>query len=178
MMDTHISFSIKLSKIATVILLFFAILSCNQETREIKKIDETKGEVMKSEKPDYFLLHPKLEKSYGYTQAVRIGNIVKIGGVISIDDAGNPMGKDDFLEQMKNCYSNLEKVLKHYGCTFNNVVVENIYTTGMNELHKHASYRQEIYQNHFPTGSWIGIKELGLPEMMIEIEIEAYIPEK
>jgi len=45
----------------------------------------------------------------------------------------------------------------------------------MTELQKSASYRQEIYKNHFPTGSWIGVKELGLPEMMIEIEIEALI---
>jgi 2-iminobutanoate/2-iminopropanoate deaminase len=28
---------------------------------------------------------------------------------------------------MKNCYSDLEKVLKHYGCTFDDVVVENIF---------------------------------------------------
>lgn len=28
------------------------------------------------EKPDYFLLRPELEKAYGYTQAVRVGNIV------------------------------------------------------------------------------------------------------
>src|SRR5690606_37820449 len=112
------------------------------------------------------------------TQAVRIGNLVKVGGVISIDDSGQPLGKDDFLLQMKHCYASLEKVLKNYGCTFDDVVLENLYTTNMNELHKNAAYRHEIYKSHFPTGSWIGVKELGLPEIMIEIELEALIPEK
>ncbi|HUF09760.1 MAG TPA: hypothetical protein VMO47_10590, partial [Rhodothermales bacterium] len=32
-------------------------------------------------------------------------------------------------QQMKNDYADLEKVLSHFGCTFDDVVVENIYTT-------------------------------------------------
>jgi len=162
-------------KATIFLLLSFTLFSCKQET---SKTNETAIETEKSEKPEYFLLRPDLEKMYGYTQAVRVGNIVKIGGVISIDEKGNAIAKDDYLKQMKNCYASLDKVLKHYGCTFDDVVLENIYTTSMAELQKNASYRHEIYKNHFPTGSWIGIKELGLPEMMIEIELEALIPEK
>lgn len=158
-------------KATAFLLLSFALLSCNQEAQ---KPNETE----KSESPEYFLLRPDLEKMYGYTQAVRVGNIVKIGGVISIDDKGNPIAKNDYLQQMKNCYASLEKVLEHYGCTFDDVVLENIYTTSMAELQKNASYRHEIYKNHFPTGSWIGIKELGMPEMMIEIDMEVFIPNK
>ena len=112
---------------------------------------------------------------YGYTQAVRVGNIVKIGGVISIDDKGSPLAKGNYLQQMKYYYSSIEKILKHYNCTFDDVFLENICTTSMVKLQKNASYRHEIYANNFPTGSWIGVKELGLPQMMIEIEIEALI---
>lgn len=104
--------------------------------------------------------------------------MVKIGGVISIDDKGSPIAKDDYLQQMKKCYTSLDKILKHYACTFDDVILENIYTTSMTELQKNASYRHEIYKNHFPTGSWIGIKELGMPEIMIEIQMEVLIPKK
>lgn len=173
-MIRHTKSSMKLSKTAIILLLFCTAFSCRQENKTNDRIEK---EVAKSQKPAYFLLRPELEKMYGYTQAVRIGNLIKIGGVVSIDEKGKPMAKDDFLRQMKNCYGSLEKVLKNYGCTFDDVVVENLYTTRMSELHKYASYRKEIYKNHFPTGSWIGIKELGLPELMIEIEIEALIPE-
>lgn len=168
-MNKHILLSGKLFKATIIVLL---IVSCKQEP---KKNNETTNEVSKSEKAEYFLLHPELEKMYGYTQAVRVGNLVKIGGVISIDDKGSPIANGDYLQQMKNCYASLDKVLKHYGCTFDDVILENIYTTSMTELQKSASYRHEIYKNHFPTGSWIGIKQLGLPEMMIEIEIEALV---
>ncbi len=30
---------------------------------------------------------------------------------------------------MKNAYADLDKVLKHHGCTFDDVVVEDVFTT-------------------------------------------------
>lgn len=172
-MNRHIQLSARLFKATTIIILTFVLFSCKQE---LQKNNTLTTEVNKSEKSEYFLLRPKLEKMYGYTQAVKVGNLVKIGGVISIDDNGSPIAKGDYQQQMKNCYASLDKVLKHYGCTFDDVILENIYTTSMAQLQKNGAYRHEIYKNHFPTGSWIGINELGLPEMMIEIEIEAVIP--
>lgn len=159
--------------------LFAAVTSCKQKTDATVETKKHRHiETLQSEKPDYFLLHPKLEKMYGFSQAVRIGNAVKISGTISIDDEGKPLGKGNFLQQMKNIYMDLDTILNHYHCTFDDVVVENLFTTNMKELQKNAAYRHEIYKNHFPTGGWIGVRELGLPEIMIEIEIEALIPEK
>jgi 2-iminobutanoate/2-iminopropanoate deaminase len=129
---------------------------------------------LKTEKPEYFSLRPEVEKAYGYTHAVKIGNDIKISGAVSMDDEGNPTAVGDLLQQMKNCYSDLDKVLKHYGCTFDDVIVENVFTTNMPEFLNQAEYRNSIYTKQFPTGSWLGVKELALPEFMIEIELEAY----
>jgi enamine deaminase RidA (YjgF/YER057c/UK114 family) len=126
------------------------------------------------EGPEYFMLRPEVERAYGYTHAVKIGNEIKISGAVSMDDQGNPTAKGDFLQQMKNCYSDLDKVLKHYGCTFDDVVVENVFTTNMPKFLELAAYRNEIYKKQFPTGSWLGVKELALPELLIEIELEVY----
>ena len=128
----------------------------------------------KSDAPEYFNLRPEVEKLYGYTHAVRIGNDIKISGAVSMDDEGNPTAKGDLEQQMKNCYADLEKVLEHYGCTFDDVVRENIFTTDMPQFLEKSVYRTEIYKKQFPTGSWLGVKELALPEFMIEIELEAY----
>jgi enamine deaminase RidA (YjgF/YER057c/UK114 family) len=128
----------------------------------------------KTETPEYFALRPEVEKAYGYTHAVKIGNDIKISGAVSMDDAGNPTAVGDLLQQMKNCYSDLDKVLKHYGCTFDDVVVENVFTTNMPEFLAQAGYRNSIYTKQFPTGSWLGVKELALPEFMIEIELEVH----
>jgi enamine deaminase RidA (YjgF/YER057c/UK114 family) len=155
-------------KTITVLLLFFLTLmtGCQQS-----KNSNTPAKV---ETPEYFYLRPEVEKAYGYTHAVKIGNDIKISGAVSMDDEGNPTAVGDLMQQMKNCYSDLDKVLKHYGCTFNDVVVENVFTTNMPEFLNQAGYRNSIYTKQFPTGSWLGVKELALPEFMIEIELEVY----
>ena len=127
-----------------------------------------------SKKFDYFLLRPEVEKSYGYSHAVRIGDDIKISGAVSMDDAGTPTAVGDLEQQMKNAYSDLGKVLEHYGCTFDDVVVENVFTTDMAEFLKVSSYRSSIYEKQFPTGTWLEVKGLALPELMIEIELEAH----
>lgn len=129
---------------------------------------------MNNDKPEYFNLRPEVEKAYGYSHAVRIGNSIKVSGAVSMDDEGEPTGVDDFLQQMKNCYSDLDKVLKHYGCTFDDVVVENVFTTDMPAFLEHAAYRNSIYTQQFPTGSWLEVKGLALPEFLIEIELEVH----
>lgn len=136
---------------------------------------ENSNNQLKAETPDYFSLRPETEKAYGYTHAVRIGNDIKISGAVSMDDKGNPTAIGDLTQQMKNCYSDLDIVLKHYGCTFDDVVVENIFTTNMPEFLNQSGYRNTIYTKQFPTGSWLGVKELALPEFMIEIELEVHI---
>jgi 2-iminobutanoate/2-iminopropanoate deaminase len=124
--------------------------------------------------PEWFSLRPETEKAYGYTHAVRIGNSITVSGAVSMNDAGEPTAVGDFAQQMKNCYSDLEKVLKHYGCTWDDVVVENVFTTDMAAFLEHAAYRSEIYKKQFPAGSWLEVKGLALPEFLIEIELEVH----
>ena len=149
-----------------------AFVSCSQE--ESPKHDEQETAVKQVDTPEYFALRPEVEKAFGYSHAVRIGNDIKISGAVSMDDKGEPTAKGDLLQQMKNCYSDLDKILKHYGCTFDDVIVENIFTTNMPEFLKHSAYRNEIYKKQFPTGSWLGVKELALPGFLLEIELEVH----
>ena len=60
---------------AIVTLLF---ISCNSadSTQEANTATTIKPEVV--EPPEYFLLRPDVEKGYGYSHAVKIGNEIKI----------------------------------------------------------------------------------------------------
>ena len=129
---------------------------------------------MKNGTREDFLLRPALESAYGYTHAIRIGDTVKISGAVSMDEGGNPTAVGDIQQQTKNVYSDLEKILKHFGCTFDDVVVENIFTTDMERFVEVAEYRRSLYENRYPTGTWIEVKGLASPEFLIEIEMEAH----
>ena len=166
-----------MKKIISIVSLFVGslfFLGCNNADTSKPAVTEPTVKQEAAETPEYFLLRPETEKAYGYSHAVKIGNDIKISGAVSMDDAGMPTAKGDLLQQMKNCYSDLDKVLKHYDCTFDDVVVENVFTTNMPEFLKQSAYRNTIYKKQFPTGSWLGVKELALPEFMIEIELEVH----
>jgi len=161
----------KLFSLATILFACSSLwMSCNNADTP----KATSAVPAHADTAEYFLLRPETEKMFGYSHAVRIGDDIKISGAVSMDDAGNPTAKGDLLQQMKNCYSDLDKVLKHYGCTFDDVVVENIFTTNMPKFLEISGYRNEIYKKQFPTGSWLGVKELALPDFMIEIELEVH----
>lgn len=123
---------------------------------------------------EVFKLRPSIEDAYGYTHAIRVGDRIMISGAVSMDDEGKPTAVGDLAQQMRNCYADLEKVLEHYGCGFDDVVVENIFTTNMAGFLEAAADRAEIYGGKYPTGTWVEVKGLALPEFMIEIELEAH----
>lgn len=127
-----------------------------------------------SELPEYYYLRPELEKAYGYTHAVRIGDDLKISGAVSMNDTGAIVAPGNMEQQMKNCYTDLEKILQHYGYTFDDVVAENIYTTDMKEFIRVAGFRSSIYKKQFPTGTWLEVKGLAVEGQVIEIDMEAH----
>ena len=163
----------KLILSSTLVIFTLVFQSCEQkQQQQTKKIENET--IVESEKPEYFLLRPDIEKAYGYSHAVKIGNTIKISGAVSMDDEGNPTAIGDLEQQIKNCYADLEKILNHYGCSFDNVVKEDIFTTDMAQMIEKSAYRAEIYKNGFPTGSWLEVKGLALPEFMVEIELEVH----
>jgi enamine deaminase RidA (YjgF/YER057c/UK114 family) len=151
-----------------------ALLSGYAGTELARSVARAQDAAGGEETREYFLLRPEVEKAYGYTHAVRVGDDIKISGAVSMDDAGNPTAAGDLEQQMKNVYADLGKILEHYGCTFDDVIVENVFTTDMAGFLAVAGYRTSIYTTHFPTGSWLEVKGLALPEFMIEIELEAH----
>ena len=163
----------RLTFLTALFVLAFTFQSCEQKQKEETKEVE-KEIIVETEKPEYFLLRPDVEKAYGYSHAVKIENDIKVSGAVSMDDEGNPTAVGDIEQQMKNCYADLAKILKHYGCTFDDVVKEYIFTTDMVQMLEKSAYRAEIYKNGFPTGSWLEVKGLALPEFMVEIELEVH----
>ncbi|MFC6102860.1 RidA family protein [Olivibacter domesticus] len=166
----------QLSLIVLLMALTFTIQSCEHKDKESTK-EATDEVIVETEKPEYFYLRPEFEKAQGYTHAVKVGDIIRISGAVSMDDKGNAKNIGDLGQQMRNCYADLEKILNHYGCTFDDVIVENIFTTNMPAFLKNAAYRNKIYTKQFPTGNWVGVKELVIPDIMIEIGLEVYKPD-
>jgi 2-iminobutanoate/2-iminopropanoate deaminase len=153
-----------------VIVLF--IYSCNDHP--LKASGEGVAELKTSDSAEFYNFRPQLEKEYGYTHAVRIGNDLKISGAVSMNDSGKIVAPGNMEQQMKNCYSDLGKILQHYGYSFDDVFAENVYTTNMTEFIKVSGFRNSIYKKQFPTGTWLEVKGLAVEGQLIEIDMEAH----
>ncbi len=164
----------KIFLLASSLLIGFLFLSGCNNADSMKETADKQVNTLQSATPEYFNLRPQVEKEYGYSHAVKIGDDIKISGAVSMDDKGNLTAPGSMEQQMKNCYSDLEKILKHYGYSFDDVVVENVFTTSMAEFINVSAYRNTIYKKQFPTGTWLEVKGLALPGQLIEIDMEAH----
>ena len=160
------------SIISSLIIGLFFLSSCNSDNSKAPGDKEMK--VIQTDSPEYFNLRPKLEKDYGYSHAVKIGDDLKISGAVSMNDSGLIVAPGNMDQQMKNCYSDLEKILKHFGYSFDDVVAENVYTTNMADFLKVSGSRNSIYKKQFPTGTWLEVKGLAVAGQLIEIDMEAH----
>ena len=127
------------------------------------------------------------EQSYGYSQAVRVGDTIWVAGQLSHDDDGNLVGPapvDDeghILDygnmriQMAQSYANARKVLAKYGATLDNVVEEVLYVTDMDAAFAVASaVRTEAYGGRPVVASTILVTpRLAFPNQLIEIKLVA-----
>lgn len=108
------------------------------------------------------------EDEVGYAQAVRVGSTIYLSG--SVGD-----GKD-MRAQLRRAYESIGKSLAIYGATFQNVVKENIFTTDLEEMIKQKEVRRDFYQGDWPAASWVGVKRLYLPALLVQVEVIAELP--
>ena len=109
--------------------------------------------------------------------AVRAGNRVFLRGQTGFDLDGNMTGVGDAAAQAENAMSCVKILLKESGAKLEHICKVTIYITD-------RSYREEVYE---VVGRWLKgvhvcstgliVKGLALPEMVMEIDVEAIIPD-
>jgi 2-iminobutanoate/2-iminopropanoate deaminase len=115
------------------------------------------------------------EKEYGYAQAVKVGDTIYLSGQVSHDDRGNIVGLRDMEVQMRQAYTNIQKVLAQYGATMDNVVDEVLFVTDMDTAFAAAvKCRREVFSGTPVVASTIvQIQRLAFPDLLIEIRCVA-----
>jgi enamine deaminase RidA (YjgF/YER057c/UK114 family) len=110
------------------------------------------------------------ESDFGYSQAIKSGELIHISGQLSFDEAGEFLHAGDFAAQLKQTYANTDKILDHYGVTRNQVVSQTLYVVN---LRQNAAATAEgnlaYFGDHRPASTVLGVTELTLPGQVIEI---------
>jgi reactive intermediate/imine deaminase len=122
---------------------------------------------------------PTLSKPTGYTHVVEInrGKTVYIAGQVAFDATGAVVGKQDFIAQTRQVMENLKAALASAGATFENVVKVNTYVTDMSQIQALREIRSSYFGANPPASTLVQVVALARPELMIEIEAIAVVPE-
>lgn len=118
------------------------------------------------------------EPKFGYTQAVKVGRVIHVSGSVSMDLQGRTVGPGDMRTQVRQAYEVVRQSLAFYGADFSHVVKETVHTTDMDAFLKVTDERAKFYAGtRFPAASWIGVPRLVSPEYLVEVGVEAVLPE-
>lgn len=112
-----------------------------------------------------------------YTDAVRYGDLLFLSGVGPLDVAGNLVGGEDVAAQARQTLANMETVLTAVGASFADVLKVTVYLTDVRDRTAINPVRQEFFGDAKPASTLIGIAELAIPGMKIEIEAVVGLPE-
>ncbi|MFI8850081.1 RidA family protein [Streptomyces sp. NPDC053499] len=119
---------------------------------------------------DSFSYDVPAESHFGYSQAIKSGELIHVSGQLSFDEAGEFLYAGDFAAQLKQTYVNMDKVLDHYGATRNQIVSQTLY---LMNLQQNAAATMEgnlrYFGDHRPASTVVGVTELTMPGQLIEI---------
>jgi enamine deaminase RidA (YjgF/YER057c/UK114 family) len=77
--------------------------------------------------------------------------------------------------QIKNVCEAIGVALKSVGATYGDVTRTITYTTDMKAYFQGIDVRWDYFKEPLPTSTLIGVACLAMPEMLVEIEVEAII---
>ena len=124
---------------------------------------------------------PTLSRPTGYTHVVEVAGPVKtvyISGQIALDRAGNLVGQGDMKTQAEQVFKNLEAALAAAGAKFSDVVKMNTYTTDISQIQAIRDARGKYFGDVVPASTLVQVVHLARPELMLEIEVIAAVPER
>lgn len=94
-----------------------------------------------------------------------------VAGQIGIDAAG--VSSDDFEEQTRQAWRNVEAILVEAGMTLQNIVKTTIYLVKPTDYPTFVKVRTEVLAGHKPASTLVYISALAKPQWTVEIDVIA-----
>ncbi|WP_037290872.1 RidA family protein [Saccharibacillus sacchari] len=116
------------------------------------------------------------EPIVGYSRAVRVGNTVEVAGTTAMKD-GQVVGVGDPYGQTAEILKTIEEALAHVGAKLEHVVRTRMFVTDISQWEEIGRAHGEVFRDIRPVATMVEVKALIDPELLVEIEVQAIVPE-
>lgn len=111
---------------------------------------------------------------FHFSQAVRAGDMVWVSGQVGIDAQMRP-GKG-LIEQARLAFASLKTVLEAAGAHLGDVVeLVTFHIDLRGGSREFGAVKDEFFPNNYPAWTAVGVTQLAMPELLVEIRAVAVI---
>ena len=114
------------------------------------------------------------EPIFGYVRKVRAGNWLAISGTTATDERGMIVGGGQMYVQARQALANLKQHIESAGFSLADVIRTRVFVTDISRFAEVARAHKEFFGDHPPASTLVEVKRLVHPDMLIEVEVDAF----